>query len=263
MTEIVAHLVPPRLVVRPHRLHDIGVLIGDIPRLPGVGIEVVQFGIIHQPPAVPNHRGIAMARGSVARWHEVPVLHDEHSVCQLVFPAQKAAQGNPVKSRVFGRVQAAQGNQGRQHVRAVRGTGNVARVAQRPIGPTHEKRHPMPALVQRGLFAAHARVVHGLARCSAIIGHENQQGIVAQPGFCENRIQLAHVLVDIRDHPVKTGDIVRHLREVGLAILVGHPQRGMGRVGGDVREKRRVAPRFDPVYRLVEPHIRAIPFKRL
>ena len=81
--------------MRPHLLHDIGMPVGDVVFLRGIAVEVIQFGIIYEPPSMPDNCGIAFARGSVPRWDSVAVLYDEHPIFQFFAFVQEAVRETP------------------------------------------------------------------------------------------------------------------------------------------------------------------------
>ena len=71
-------------------------------------------------------------------------------------------------------------------------------------GPAREARHADAALVDAALAHAHAAVVAHLLR--AVVGQENDDGILGQLELIELGEQAADVVVDVRDHAVDLGD---------------------------------------------------------
>ena len=104
-------------------------------------------------------------------------------------------------------------------------------------GPAEEARHAVAALPQRNLLAAHAGVVEVHAGRAAVVGHEDQDGVVAQAGFAQELFEPAHVLVDVRDHAEETGHIPRQIRE-HLTVAVFDEQRPVRRVQRECRRRR-------------------------
>ena len=136
--------------------------------------------------------------------------------------------------------------------------------------PAQQARHAVAAVVQRGLLPAHAGVVHRLAGGGAVVGHEHQDGVVVQVVLVQEPVQPRQVLVDAGDHGEEAGVIGGHLATgdrvtVGIAVVVGDPQRPVRSVGGEVGEERvagaRAAPH--PGAGLLEPHVGAVAAKLL
>ena len=117
----------------------------------------------------------------------------------------------------------------------------------------------MAAVVQLHFVAAHARVEQRHADGATVVGHEDENGIVAQTFLVEQRGEPTHVLVDIGHHAEEEGDRQR-LVGIGLAVLRGHQQRNVGRVERKVGEEGLAGGLAigDPVHGLVEEDVGAI-----
>src|SRR5690606_24106052 len=67
-------------------------------------------------------------------------------------------------------------------------------------GPTDETRDAMAAFPELGFSTAHSGRVVVLAHGAAVVGQENYDGVVDDPGFGEKAVELADVVVDVFDH---------------------------------------------------------------
>ena len=109
------------------------------------------------------------------------------------------------RRRRGGGIDAAEIQQGGQDVLHLGGGGDVARVEQAAGGPSDEAGDAVAALVVLGFVAAHARVVELDAGGAAVVGHPDEDGVVAQAGFLEEGFEPAHVFVDVGDHAEEVG----------------------------------------------------------
>ena len=75
---------------------------------------------------------------------------------------------------------------------------------------------------------------------AAVVGHEDQDRVLAQPRLAQHRVEPADVLVDVGDHAEEAGDVRRQVA-IGVAVAVGHEQRAVRGIGRDVGEERLAA----------------------
>ena len=107
----------------------------------------------------------------------------------------------------------------------------------------------MSALPDLGLLAPHPGIEILRPKQAAVVRFENQNGVFRQALVIEELHQLAHVPVDVADHPqVKAEPIFEttvQMIELGigenfgnrLAVLILRPERTMGSVGREVTHK--------------------------
>ena len=75
-------------------------------------------------------------------------------------------------------------------------------------GPAEEAELVDSALERRALPALEARVI-AVVLLAAVVGEEDHDGVVGQLELVEFRQQPAHVVVDVFDHAIDAGEIVR------------------------------------------------------
>ena len=135
----------------------------------------------------------------------------------------------------------------------------------------------MAAFPELGLHAAHAGVEVARTVGAAVVRHEDQDGVLSQALFVEEVDEVAHVRVDVPDHPQIAGQprlqCRAHVvelgsgqggRQRGFVLLLGD-QRAVGRVRGDVGQEGRsgLCGALHVVDRFVEEDVRAVPLERL
>ncbi len=121
----------------------------------------------------------------------------------------------------------------------------------------------MPAVKFAAFAAFHPAIVNSGPH-RAVVGGEDENGVLLQPVFAEKLAHFAHVFVNVSDHAVVVGHVVRQVRvELGKALRRVHgPVRG---VGGYVGEKRlgAVLVGQDETLGVVEKDVGAEPGRRL
>ena len=75
-------------------------------------------------------------------------------------------------------------------------------------GPMQEKRHPVPAIVFTPLLAAHPRVENLPTAGRTVVSGKNENRIIMNPQFPEQGPGLSHIVIDVRDHAEKGGDLI-------------------------------------------------------
>jgi hypothetical protein len=110
---------------------------------------------------------------------------------------------------------------------------------------------------------AHASVEYVESAGGAVVGHEDDDGVVVEAGLAQKGIELADVLVEIGDHAEEV------LREagavVGIGVFFGDPCGAVGNVGGEVAEEGLVFGLAfgHPLHGLGEPEVGAVAFELL
>ena len=132
-------------------------------------------------------------------------------------------------------------------------------------GPAEETELVDSALEGRAFPALEARVI-AVVLLAAVVGEEDHDGVVGQLELVEFRQQPAHVVVDVLDHGIDPGEIIRvvvrsHgvpvLGELGgaevfapviAAIFVRHLVRRVRAVEGEIDEERPIAFLLDELH---------------
>ena len=104
-------------------------------------------------------------------------------------------------------------------------------------GPMQEKRHPVPAIVFTPLLAAHSRVENLPTAGRAVVSGKNENRIIMNPQFSEQGPGLSHIVIDVRDHTEKGGDLLG-LVLVHIKILLRAMERSVRSVGGHISKER-------------------------
>ena len=91
-------------------------------------------------------------------------------------------------------------------------------------GPADEAKLVDAALVRRALPALKT-CIEAVVLLAAVVGEEDDDRVVGQMEFVELRQQTTHVVVDVLDHPVHTGEVLR-------VVLGRHRMPGVGILGG-------------------------------
>ena len=127
-------------------------------------------------------------------------------------------------------------------------------------GPTPERRHTCPAFIRRDFAAAHAGVEQLHAEGAAVVGQENDERILLDPPFFELLQQRAEIIVEVLDHSVESGGVLRDFAFVAFETFVRHLERRVGGIQREIGEERRPALSFliHPRQRLSKEHVRAI-----
>ena len=103
---------------------------------------------------------------------------------------------------------------------------------------------PRPALVDAGLVAPHPRVVAALPGCrrrfgGAVVGREQDQGLVANLQPVQSGQQAAEVFVNVPAHSIDSRKpVVQPLDPERIKEAVWYLGRGMGGIEGDIAKER-------------------------
>ena len=130
--------------------------------------------------------------------------------------------------------------------------------------PAPERGGPRAAQPGRVLRSAHAGVKHLRADRAAVVVHEHHEGVALDAPLLQLREQPAHVVVDVGDHAEELRHVRAHFAGVELLVFLGHLQRGVRSVAGEIGVERPLALHGpDPLERLVEEDVRAIALRLL
>jgi hypothetical protein len=91
-----------------------------------------------------------------------------------------------------------------------------------------------------------------IAVVRAVIRQEDHNRVVPQTLLDEHLLELAHVLIDVGDHPVKAGLLVGETR-VGLPILLWNEERRVRRIGRDVAKNGSPDALRSAIHRMASP----------
>ena len=98
----------------------------------------------------------------------------------------------------------------------------------------------MAAIVFAAFLAAHTVVVHARAGGGAVVGGENENGVLGQPFLFEEPPHGTDVVIDVGDHAVEVGE-VHILILIRLAGSLRRVHGAVRRVGAEVHEERLLA----------------------
>ena len=152
-------------------------------------------------------------------------------------------------------------NEGRQRI-------NVLWFDKPAIGPTDKERYTMPSVILRAFPAPKTGIVTSrselvgiplLARCAAIIGHKDKNGVVGDSQFIKVRIKPTEVVVDVGDHSKETLTVVG-MPLTPVAVVIGSINviRRMRCVRSDETDEGLVLVTINEAHALPEPDIRAV-----
>ena len=160
---------------------------GDVALLAGIALDVVELFAVDQPPTWGHHSALAPLLGPLD-----PLRVDRQNALGPIRPAaQQRRYACAVDIEILWDGCAGELGQGREDVDVRRERVNIARLAQRAVGPANEERHAMAAVIFGALLAAHTvvdaapgnvRVGSAVvvdARGRAIVGGEDEDGVVA------------------------------------------------------------------------------------
>ena len=82
---------------------------------------------------------------------------------------------------------------------------DIATSGEFALGPVGEEWHAVAAVVLATFLAAHAGVKDLGSGGGAVVGGENEDGVIAEFFFVEELAQFADVVIDVRDHAVEVG----------------------------------------------------------
>ncbi len=188
------------LVVRAQLRQDVRLLCRQVGRpAPGRWSYVIKLLAVDQPPLVPDDGGFPLLQPGAA------VLDNQLAVGKLALAAEQSGEAQAIEPGRGGRFHAAQLKQRREEVLNLRRRGKVPRLAQPAGRPAYPARHPVAAVVEGGLAVAQPGVPHLHARRAAVVGHEDEDGVVAQPGVAQERFEPLHVLVNVGNHAEEPG----------------------------------------------------------
>ena len=250
--------IPPRIEMLAHFGHHFGMLANGVLLLHGIGGQVVQFAVLEKTPAFPKHRCLIgphlglRVRGRVIREPRHPaIIDDEDAVIRyLLLAPENGSQIHAVEGDLFPRLDLAKIQQGGQNVLNLGQTTEVAWFPQASFGPTDKAGYTVSALPDLGLLAPHPGIEILRPKQAAVVRFENQNGVFGQALVIEELHQLAHVPVDVADHPqVKAEPIFEttvQMIELGigehlgnrLAVLILRPEGPVGSVGRDIAKER-------------------------
>ena len=183
----------------------------------------------------------------------------------FAFGVQQVANVASIEFDVW-RLQSAEFNESRKDVDVCGQTLDGFSGFNLSIRPTNNEGNSVAAIVFGDLHATHAAVVATAVlqtAGSAIVGHENEDGVVGDPLLFEQVHELGHVVVDVGDHAVELGDGNLRVPFIGLGVFLGAVVRAVRSVGRDVGEEGLVSVGFDELHALIEPDIGAEPFETL
>ena len=268
----------PGVVTRGEVFHDVGMRRGDVVLLAGVVFHVVE---LPGPGAGVIGLGLGAARRALDL-PDQPVLLRAHGSGELVrlvdrvvreerafgpgrgvFPLQKGPQRDAIHFRSGGRSHAAEIEQRGEQI-DVRGDG--LHHVRPPFGrrPADEERHAAAPLMHAGFAAAHPGVVGLHARRAAVVGEEQDDGVLREPLGVQVGEQTAHVVIDVLAHAVEGGQGVVEAPGLELVeILVRHLEGRVRCVIGEIAEERRLPVRGDEFQRLVGEHVGDVAAGRL
>ncbi len=211
-------LLPPTFVMRAQLRQDVRMPCRQVGCLRPVGGRVIKLLAVHQSPLVPDHRRFPFFQPGTA------VLDNQLAVGKRPLATQQSGEAEPVKAGGRGRLDAAQLKQRRQQVLNLSWRVEVA--SAQPAGrPADPARHAVAAVVESGLAVAQPGVPDLYPGRAAVVGQEQEDRVVAEPGGAEERIEACHVLVNIRDHPEEFGGapalIAILLGGIELELLIG------------------------------------------
>ena len=257
---------PPVFVVLAQFGDDIGMLLGDIVALSVVGVHVVEFFAVDEPPALCHGRAFAPFDGV---FHALRV-RDQCAVGPVVRAFEEGFDAGAVDAFAgfVGNGDVTEVAKGGQEVDVGNEGVDVPSAGVSPRGPVKEEGDAMPAFVFRAFFSAHAIVkticdigiaVEVAAVGRAIVGHKYEDGVFFQSLFAEEVAHEADVFVDVGDHAVKAVALAgQAVAVVEFAVVIGYVEGTVRRVGGDVAEEGCVAAVFDKFFGFVKPDVRAV-----
>jgi len=172
-------------------------------------LDPVQLPAENQPPLPGHHTVFPLLRrgGALPDLKEMRTLR---KTCERV--VQETGEADAVRHHGFRRAQSAKLRKRRKHVDIKTHPVDITAASDAVLRPANEKRNPVPAIIIIAFFSAHSGIVasgdvfvriQNRASAGTVVGHENENGVLAQPVPGEKCIQSAEVFVDIGDHAVK------------------------------------------------------------
>ena len=96
--------------------------------------------------------------------------------------------------------------------------------------------HPMPPIIFAPFLPTHTRIENFPSTCRPIICGKNKNGIFIDPKVFEQIPRLAHIFIDIGNHPIKCLN-GRALSLVQIHVFLRTMERPMRGIGGDVSQE--------------------------
>ncbi len=232
-------------------------LANDVFLLQGIGSQIVQFAVLEEAPAFPKHRcligphlGLGVRRWIIREPGHPAVINDEDAVVRyLPLAPENGGQTHAVELGPFPGLDLAKIQQGGQDVLNLGQATYVARLPKPAFGPTDKAGHAVSALPDLGFLSSHPGIEILRAKQAAVVRFENQNGVFGQALVIEELHQLAHIPVDVSDHPqVKAEPILQatvQMIELGLgqclsdylAVFFLWPEGPVWSVGRNIAKK--------------------------
>ena len=231
-------------------------LLGQVGLLPGIGVDVEQFLAVDQSPLVGHHRALA----PLDRIAHALRVGDQNPVRPrfLLPPLDERADVHAVEFDALRRRYVAVVNQGRHNIHIGGDHVHIPPLGQAALRPVDEERHAMATIILATFFSTHAVVVNVRATGGAVVGGENENGVVGQAFLLEKRAHRTDVVINVGNHAKKVGNVhtLLHVRRAGFHRRMHRAVRG---VGAEVNEERLiiVLDLLDEPLGVVEKHIGA------
>ena len=195
-------------------------LSGNVIRLLGIGLEIVEFLAVDEAPSIGHHSALApFDRVNYA-------LRFNHQRTVGPFFAVGVQQVADVASIEFDVwcLESAEFDEGWKKVDVCGQLLDRFSSFDLSVWPTDDQRNSVTAVIFGILHAAHSAIVAAAVLQAAgctVVGHEDKDGVVGDPLLLEQLHELGHVVVDVGDHAVELGNRNLRVPFIGLVYSSG------------------------------------------
>ena len=222
---------PPGLVKRAHFLHLIGFVFCDVLFLTGVFGDVVKFLTIDEAVLLRHDGGLPPFDGV----NDTLGIGDEKSFwpCDIGRGVDEILQREAVEFD-FGFVgDSASFEEGRDNIDGVAEGGDFAMGIESCGGPVNEHGDTVATVIGGAFVAPHACIEDSGAGGGAVVGGEDEDGVVGDTKVGDELAGGTDVVIDVGDH-AKEGRDSWILVFVEIEILLRAVKRAVRRIGRDV-----------------------------